>query len=217
MARSRPYVILNAAMSIDGKIATREGNIGLSSKSDLLRVHKLRSSVDAIIVGKKTVEIDNPLLSVLLIKGRNPIRIVLDPKGDISKNSKLIKTAKKIPTMLIVSEEAPKKTENLSYFGVEVIRCGKNKINLKRLMKILWKKGIRKVLVEGGGATNWYFFYEKLVDEFSITVTPYILGGASTVSFVGGHGFDKIVRQNSFKLMRITRLKNELVLHYSNV
>ncbi len=217
MARSRPYVILNAAMSIDGKIATREGNIGLSSKSDLLRVHKLRSSVDAIIVGKKTVEIDNPLLSVRLIKGRNPIRIVLDPKGDISKNSKLIKTAKKIPTMLIVSEEAPKKTENLSYFGVEVIRCGKNKINLKRLMKILWKKGIRKVLVEGGGATNWYFFYEKLVDEFSITVTPYILGGASTVSFVGGHGFDKIVRQNSFKLMRITRLKNELVLHYSNV
>lgn len=216
MARSRPYVILNAAMSIDGKIATREGNVRLSSKSDLLRVHKLRSSVDAIIVGKKTIEIDNPLLSVRLIKGSNPIRIVLDSKGTISKNSKLIKTAKKIPTILIVSQKAPRKTENLSYFGVEVIRCGKNKINLKKLMKILWKKGIRKVLVEGGGTTNWYFFYEKLVDEFSITITPYILGGTNTISFVEGHGFDKITRPNSFKLKKITRLKNELVLHYSN-
>src|SRR5581483_3817513 len=217
MARSRPYVILNAAMSIDGKIATHKGNIGLSSQRDLLRVHKLRNSVDAIIVGKKTIEIDNPLLSVRLIKGRNPIRIVLDSKGSTSVNSKLIKTAKKIPTILVVSEKAPMKTKNLSYFGVEVIRCGKNKINLKRLMKILWEKGIRKVLVEGGGTTNWYFFYEKLVDEFSITVTPCILGGTNAISFVEGCGFDKIVRHHSFKLKKITRLKNELVLHYSNV
>lgn len=217
MARSRPYVILNAAMSIDGKIATCEGNIRLSSKSDLLRVHKLRGSVDAIIVGKKTVEIDNPLLSVRLIKGLNPIRIVLDSQGSTSEKSKLIKTAKKIPTILVISEKAPRKTENLSYFGVEVIRCGKNKINLKRLMEILWKKGIRRVLVEGGGTTNWYFFYEKLVDEFSITVTPYILGGANAISFVEGHGFNKILKHNSFRLKKITRLKNELVLYYSNV
>ena len=214
MANSRPHVILNAAMSIDGKIATYKGNVRLSSQRDFIRVHKLRNSVDAIIVGRKTIEVDNPLLSVRFVKGYNPIRIVLDPRGNIPVNSRLVKTAKKIPTIVVVSDKAPKKTDNLSYFGIEVIRCGKNMINLKKLMKILWKKGIKKVLVEGGGTTNWHFFYEKLVDEFLITVTPYVLGGTSAISFVQGKGFDKITKYNSFKLQKVTKLGNELVLHY---
>ncbi len=217
MERSRPYIVLNAAMSIDGKIATSKGNIRLSSQRDLLRVHKLRSSVDAIIVGKNTVEIDNPLLSVRLTKGNNPIRIVLDSQGRISIKSKLIKTAKNIPTIIVVSEKAPKRIENLSYFGAKVIRCGKNKINLQKLMKILWKQGIRKILVEGGGTTNWYFFNEKLVDELMVTITPYILGGINAISLVEGKGFDKISKNNSFKLKKVTKLQNELILHYSNV
>ena len=83
MEKSKPYVILSAAVSVDGKIATRTGDSKLSSKQDSMRLHKLRSNVDAILVVKNTVSQDNPLLTVRYTKGKKPIRIVLDSKGTI--------------------------------------------------------------------------------------------------------------------------------------
>jgi len=73
MEKSKPYVILSAAISVDGKIATRTGDSKLSSKQDKVRLHKLRSKVDAILVGKNTVLRDNPLLTVRYTRGKNPI------------------------------------------------------------------------------------------------------------------------------------------------
>jgi 2,5-diamino-6-(ribosylamino)-4(3H)-pyrimidinone 5'-phosphate reductase len=212
MAKSRPYVIVSAAMSIDGKLATRTGRSNLSSKRDLIRVHKLRKTVDAILVGKNTISIDDPLLTVRYVKGKNPIRIILDSKGSLSPKSRVIETAKKIPTMLVVSENAPRKVERFISKGVEVIRCGKNKINLKKLLQILGKRGIKRIIVEGGGTTNWYFFKEKLVDEITITIAPYVLGGSTAISLVEGDGFGEI--PNSFKLKKIEKIQNEIVLHY---
>jgi 2,5-diamino-6-(ribosylamino)-4(3H)-pyrimidinone 5'-phosphate reductase len=212
MAKSRPYVIVNAAMSIDGKLATRTGRSNLSSKRDLIRVHKLRKTVDAILVGKNTINIDDPLLTVRYVKGKNPIRIILDSKGSLSPKSRVIETAKKIPTILVVSENAPRKVERFISKGVEVIRCGKNKINLKKLLQMLGKKGIKRIIVEGGGTTNWYFFKEKLVDEITITIAPYVLGGSTAISLVEGDGFGEI--PDSFKLKKIEKIQNEIVLHY---
>ncbi len=212
MAKSRPYVIVSAAMSIDGKLATRTGRSNLSSKRDLIRVHKLRKTVDAILVGKNTISIDDPLLTVRYVKGKNPIRIILDSKGSLSPKSRVIETAKKIPTMLVVSENAPRKVERFISKGVEVIQCGKNKINLKKLLQILGKRGIKRIIVEGGGTTNWYFFKEKLVDEITITIAPYVLGGSTAISLVEGDGFGEI--PNSFKLKKIEKIQNEIVLHY---
>ena len=212
MAKSRPYVIISAAMSIDGKIATRTGKSNLSSKKDLIRIHKLRRSIDAIVVGKNTINVDNPSLTVRHVKGKNPIRVILDSKGSLSPKSKVIKTAKKIPTILVVSENAPRKVERFVAKGVRVIRCGKNKIDLKRLLEILGKKGVKRIIVEGGGTTNWHFFKEKLVDEIAITVTPYVLGGSTAISLVEGDGFGEI--PDSFKLKKIEKIQNEIVLHY---
>ena len=180
MAKSRPYVIVSAAMSIDGKLATRMGKYNLSSKQDLIRVHKLRKTVDAILVGRNTISIDDPLLTVRYVKGKNPIRVILDSKGSLSDKSRVIETAKKIPTILVVSENAPRTVERFIAKGVEIIRCGKNKINLKKLLKIL-KKRDQGIIVEGGGTTNWYFFKEKLVDEIILTVTPYVIGGSTAI------------------------------------
>jgi 2,5-diamino-6-(ribosylamino)-4(3H)-pyrimidinone 5'-phosphate reductase len=214
MVKSRPYIIISAAMSIDGKLATRTGKSNLSSKKDWIRVHKLRKSVDAILVGKNTVNIDDPLLTVRYVKGKNPIRIILDSKASLSTKSRIIETAKKIPTILVVSENAPKNVDGFIAKGVEVIQCGKNKINLKKLLEILGKKGIKRIIVEGGGNTNWYFFKEKLVDEIIITVTPYVIGGSTSISLVEGDGFEKI--PDSFKLQKIEKIQNEIVLHYTS-
>ena len=211
MEKSRPYVILSAAISIDGKIATRTGRSNLSSKKDLVRVHNLRKSVDAILIGKNTVNVDNPSLTVRYVKGKNPIRIILDPNGSLSPKSKVIRTAKKTPTILVVSENT-KNVEKFVAKGAQVIKCGKKKINIRKLLQILGKSGIKRILVEGGGTTNWYFFKEKLVDEIIITVTPYVLGGSTAISLVEGIGFENI--SNSFKLKTIKKIQNELVLHY---
>jgi 2,5-diamino-6-(ribosylamino)-4(3H)-pyrimidinone 5'-phosphate reductase len=212
MEKSRPYVILSAAISIDGKIATRTGRSNLSSKKDLVRVHNLRKNVDAILIGKNTVNVDNPSLTVRHVQGKNPIRVILDPTGSLSPKSKVIKSAKKTPTILVVSENASKNVEKLVAKGAQVIICGKKKINLKKLLQILGKRGIKRIVVEGGGTTNWYFFKEKLVDEIIITVTPYVLGGSTAISLVEGVGFENV--SNSFKLKKIKKIQNELVLHY---
>jgi 2,5-diamino-6-(ribosylamino)-4(3H)-pyrimidinone 5'-phosphate reductase len=213
MANSKPYVILSAAMSIDGKIATRKGKSKFSSNKDLARVHRLRGSVDAIIVGRNTVSVDNPSLTVRHVKGRNPIRIILDPKATISPNSKIVKTSKKIPTMVIVSEIAPARHVSLlTKKGLEVIKCGKIRIDLKKLLSILAKRGIKKILVEGGGTTNWYFLKEKLINEIIVTITPYMVGGKEAISLVEGHGFDNI--SYLLKLKHVKRMGNEIVLHY---
>src|SRR5712692_7320644 len=212
MAKSRPHIILSAAVSIDGKIASSSGESNLSSKMDLVRLYRLRRNMDSILVGKNTVDVDDPLLTVRHVKGKSPIRIILDSRGTISRNSKIVKTASKISTILVVTEKTPRNIGKLSKKGVEVIRCGRNKIALKRLLNILQKRGINKILLEGGGITNWYFLKEKLVDELILTVTPYILGGKDAISLVQGDGFGKISKSPSFKLKKIKRMKNEIVL-----
>lgn len=215
MAKSRPHVILSAAMSLDGKIATRSGKSNLSSRKDLIRVHKLRANVDAILVGKGTVMIDDPSLMVKYVRGKNPIRIILDPNGLIKLNSKIVKTSSIVPTIIVVSEEiSAKKISRLQKYGLEVLKCGRSKIDLKKLLQILYNKGVKKLLVEGGGTTNWYFFKAHLFDEIIITITPYILGGKNSISLVNGEGFDEIPAATSLRLKKTHRMKNELVLHY---
>lgn len=216
MVKSRPRVILSAAMSLDGKIASKNGDSKLSSKKDQIRVHKLRSKIDAILVGSNTIKRDNPALTVRYVKGKNPIRIVLDSKGTISSKSKIIKTSKKIPTIIAVSKKAPKKNIlNLKKHSIEVIVTGENHVNIKNLLKKLAMKKIKTLLVEGGGNVNWEFIKEGLVDEIIVTVSPYLLGGNKAVSLVEGEGFSKINQSLKLKLKKITQLGNEVVLHYN--
>ncbi len=216
MVRYRPYVVLSAAISLDGKIATRSGDSQLSSKKDSRRVHKLRSGVDAILVGRKTVSVDNPLLTVRHLKGKNPTRIILDSKGTIRSDSKILKTCKKVPTIIVVSEKITKSNlARLQKFPIDVIQCGKNKINLKQLFRILYRKKIKKILVEGGGTTNWSLIECKLVDEIIVTVTPFIIGGKKAISLVEGKGFDSIPKSLSLKLKKIIKMNGEIVLNYT--
>ena len=215
MVRSRPHVTLSGAITLDGKLATRTGDSKLSTKRDKIRVYKLRSKVDAIIIGKNTAKIDDPLLSIHNIKGKNPIRIILDSNGTLDTNSRIIKTCSKIPTIIAVSKKAkPRNLEKLKKFPITVLVCGNDKINIKNLLKILKQKKIKNVLLEGGGITNWTFLKEKLVDDVIITVTPYLVGGDTATTLVDGIGFSKIVGSTRLKLKNIRKVKNEIILHY---
>ncbi len=218
MEKFKPYVILSAAISIDGKIATKTGDSKLSSSSDLNRLHNLRTKVDAIIIGKNTLMRDDPLLTVRYSRGKNPIRIILDSKGDISIKSKILQTSAKVPTIIAVSKKITKSNlKKLNNFPVQVIVSGEKSVNIKSLLKKLSEKKIKTILVEGGGAVNWEFIKQNIFDELIITISPFVIGGSESVSFVQGNGFDKISKSPNLHLKLVKRLKNHLVLNYRKV
>jgi 2,5-diamino-6-(ribosylamino)-4(3H)-pyrimidinone 5'-phosphate reductase len=215
MVNYRPKIILSAAISIDGKLATTTGDSKLSSKKDLIRLHKLRSKVDAILIGKNTVKKDDPLLTVRYSKGKNPTRIILDSSGTISSNSKILQTSSEIKTIIAVCKKITKKNlEKLEQFPIDVMVLGENQVNVKSLLQNLGRRKIKTVLLEGGGSINWEFIKNNLVDELFITITPYILGGTDSISLVQGKGFDTILKSTKLRLKSVRRIQNDVVLHY---
>ena len=218
MEKSRPHVILSAAVSIDGKISTRTGNSKLSSTEDFIRLHKLRAKVDGILIGKNTTIKDNPLLTVRHTRGKNPVRIILDSKGEIPIKSKILQTSNKIPTIIAVSKQISKSNlQKLNKFPVEIISVGEKSVNIKLLLKKLSEKNISTILVEGGGTVNWEFVKQNLFDELIITISPFLVGGNNAISFIEGKGFDQISKSPKLQLKSIKRLKNHLVLNYQKL
>ena len=213
---SRPYVILNAAMSLDGKIATYTGDSRMSSPADLRRVHRLRASVDGIMVGMRTLLRDNPKLTVKFAKDRRPYRIIVDSNAQTPLTSYVVRTAKEIPTIVAVTSRAPKnRIESLERRGVRVFVCGEGRlISVKIILQILRKLGIRKILLEGGGALNWSMLSSGLVDEVSVAITPRILGGEKAVTLVEGKGTPLVKNGVKLKLLNTTKYGPDLVVRY---
>src|SRR5437588_12132593 len=213
---SRPCVILNAAMSLDGKIATYTGDSRMSSPSDLRRVHRLRASVDGIMVGMRTLLRDDPKLTVKIARGRKPYRIIVDTTAQTPLTSYVVRTAKQIPTIVAVTSRAPKnRIEILEQRGVKVFVCGKGPlVSVKILLQTLGKLGIRKILLEGGGALNWSMLSSGLVDEISVAITSRILGGEKAVSLVEGKGIALVKDAVKLKLLRTSKYGPDLVVLY---
>jgi len=213
---SRPYVILNAAMSLDGKIATYTGDSRMSSPADFRRVHRLRVSVDGIMVGMRTLLRDNPKLTVKFAKDRKPYRIIVDSNAQTPLNSYVVRTAKEIPTIVAVTSKVPKnRIEILEQRGVKVLVCGKGRlVSVKILVRTLRKLGIRKILLEGGGALNWSMLSSGLVDEISVAIAPRILGGEKAVTLVEGKGIPLVKDGVKLKLLNTTKYGPDLVVRY---
>ena len=215
MVNSKSKITLSAAITLDGKIGQKNKNIVLSSKSDKIRVHKLRSKFDAILVGKNTVEQDDPLLTVRYVKGKNPIRIILDSHGTIKNNSRIIKTCKNIPTIIVTSELVSKLNLNrLRKLPIDVIVCGKEQVNITKLISILSKKGIKTILLEGGGTLNRSFLKKNLIDEMIIALTPYVLGSENTINLFEGMSFSSLKFKLPLKLKNVQKSGNEIILNY---
>jgi 2,5-diamino-6-(ribosylamino)-4(3H)-pyrimidinone 5'-phosphate reductase len=212
------YVILNAAMSIDGKISTRRNDSSFSSRKDWIRVHKLRSSVDGIVVGISTVLEDNPMLNVRYYSKRtkDPVRIIIDSKARIPLNSRIIKSSKKIQTIVCTTHNAStRKISLLKKAGVLVLFSGKRKVNIKNLFQQLENIGLKRILVEGGGEINWSVLKIGLANELIVTISPVVIGGRNAKTLVEGEGISNITNGIKLKLSRtLINDKNEIVLFY---
>lgn len=209
----RPYVILNAAMTLDGKIATVAGDSRISCSADLDRTHKLRAGVDAVMIGVGTVLADDPSLTVRRAKGKNPIRIVIDSEAKTPLNARILCGPAK--TIVATTTRAPKKKiEKLRSRGAEPITCGSKKVDLKELLRKLRARGVRRLLLEGGSTLNWGMLERGLVDEVRVAISPRIVGGAAARTLVGGVGFRRVPQGVKLKLQSARRVGTDLLLTY---
>ena len=217
----RPLVLVSCAVSIDGKLATISGDSRLSSFEDKVEVHKLRSEVDAILVGINTVLADDPHLTVsekYYKSDRNPIRVVLDSKARIPLTSQVLTRKPEVPRVIATTTKADKgKINKLRKLGADVVTFEKNgKVDLIKLLKYLKEKyGVKTLMVEGGGKVISAFFKHGLVDKMRISINPYIFGGLKAVSMVENFGFRTVDEAPKFELVRIEKAGWSLIIHLS--
>jgi 2,5-diamino-6-(ribosylamino)-4(3H)-pyrimidinone 5'-phosphate reductase len=206
-----PHVIINCAMSADGKIALpSRKQTRISNEEDMKRVHELRNECDAILVGIGTVLSDNPKLTVkesYVPNPKQPIRIVLDSNGRIPSDAEVLSADSH--TILVVSEKGKHDVE-----GAETIVCGKERADLRTLMDILNEKGIRTLLVEGGETVIWSFLRERIADEFYIFVGSMVIGGKKSPSPAGGEGAKNEEDIITLTLKSVKNLGDGILLHY---
>lgn len=188
-----PYVTLKAAQTLDGKIADISGKSKwISSKESRKLVHKLRSVYDAVLVGKNTVELDNPELTVRHVKGRNPYRIIIDTDLALNLNNKLFSDKYTSKTIIIASKQPDEFLSRiLEQRNIKVVNAKTNNglIDLKDALKKIALLGIASILVEGGAFTFTEFLKQKSADELLLFTSPKIMGkGIST--FKADYKFD---------------------------
>lgn len=215
----KPYVILNSAMTLDGKIATRTGSSEISGPEDLERVHQIRKELDAIMVGISTVLADNPRLTVHKISSKrsdNPLRVVTDSKARTPLHARIL--SGDAETLIAVSQEAPQeKVQALMDRGenVDVILAGKSRVDLTILMDELAQRGVRSLLLEGGSTLNFSMLQAGLVDEVRVCIAPRIAGGVEAVTFVGGDGADYMKDAFKLELKKSYKLGKDFILEYN--
>ncbi len=180
----RPHIIVNCAMTADGKITSiARRQVRISSPEDMERVKALRAGSDAILVGVGTVLADDPHLTVKsLPEEKNPLRIVLDSQGRTPDDAKVLSGGE--PTLIATAEKCTK-----TWKGAQVLRCGERQVDLHCLMSELERRGIKRLMVEGGGETIWSFFKNDLVDEYRVFVGSLVLGGVDAPTPCEGQGF----------------------------
>ncbi|KAF5089087.1 2,5-diamino-6-ribosylamino-4(3H)-pyrimidinone 5'-phosphate reductase [anaerobic digester metagenome] len=211
----RPYVILNSAMTLDGKIATRTGSSEISGHEDLIRVHRIRKKVDAIMVGINTVLADDPRLTVHKIPSKpsdNPLRVVVDSRARTPTDFRVLKDD--APTLIAVSESAdPKNVEALKE-NVDVVFCGDKRVDLQCLMAELHERGVKTLMLEGGSTLNYSMLIQGLVDEIRVCIAPMIAGGVDAKTLVDGEGVDHMKDAVNLEFKKSYSLGKDLVVEY---
>jgi len=218
MLFGRPMVTLKAAISLDGRIATKSGDSKwISSLASRKYVHRLRGKSDAILVGIGTVLADDPQLTCRLVVNckRQPLRVIVDSQIKIPLNAKVISEGLKGQTLIAVTSKAPlEKRKKIEEMGVEIIVADgtDGRVDLKSLLKILYEKGLNSVLLEGGSALMTSMLAENLVDKVLLVLAPILIGGKDSLPLIGGKGFEKVSDAIHLQKVHFRRFGDDLLV-----
>ena len=187
-----PYVVMKYAMTLDGKIAAYTGlSKWVTGEEARAHVQKLRHDLTGIMVGIGTVLEDDPLLTCRLPDSKDPVRIVCDTHLRIPLESRIVQTAREVPTILATCSEDPERIARLEGKGCRILQVshsGDMHLNLRDLMCRLGRENIDSILLEGGGRLNWSALQSGIVNRVMAYISPKLFGGASAMTPVAGQG-----------------------------
>lgn len=213
--KKRPYVVVNCAMSADGKIALPSGKqLRISCDEDMHRMYCMRNEHDAVLVGVGTVLSDNPRLTVkkeCVDEIRNPVRVVLDAKCRTPEDALVVNQDAK--TIIFTGCKCDKNYgSNVEVIESKVDNAGL--IDLKIMLERLYEKGIRSLMVEGGSTVIWSFLYHGFVDEMFVYIGPIVIGGVKTSTLAGGKGVNSSDEVIHLEIVDVQRLGPGILIHY---
>lgn len=201
-----PFVIMKAAMTLDGKIATCTGaSKWITGEEARLKVHELRNKVSAIMVGIGTILSDDPMLTCRIPGGSNPKRIVVDSKLRIPLTAKVLNQEDDTLTIVATTANASKeKVQILKDMGIKVLIIPeyKNKVDLEALIIKLGEINIDSILLEGGSTLNYSALEQRIVDKVQFYIAPKLIGGENSKTPVGGAGVQNL--SEAFKLYNLS-------------
>jgi diaminohydroxyphosphoribosylaminopyrimidine deaminase / 5-amino-6-(5-phosphoribosylamino)uracil reductase len=187
----RPFVILKAAMTLDGKIATPEGESKwITGEKARNIVHKMRCCVDAVMTAAGTVKADNPELTSRVKCSRQPLRIIIDPDLETPIDYKVCSVP---PSSLFVTRHGNEdKKKAMREKGIEILEFDARKSDLRWLMERLGSMGITSVMIEAGSSFNASALMSGVVDKAVFFIAPRIICGKASIPVVGGESFLKL-------------------------
>lgn len=212
----KPFIVLKAAMTLDGKIATATGQSKwITNQTSRAYGYKLRDIYDGIMVGINTVIEDNPMLTARVDGGKNPIRIVVDSSLKIDINANVVQD-KSAKTIIATTDKADKdKILKLQAQDVDVIVVDKDKndkVDIEKLLDILGQQNICSILVEGGATLSGSFVAKKLVDKVYFFIAPKIVGGKEAKTPVAGTGILNLQEALALKDIQIEKLEEDILI-----
>jgi diaminohydroxyphosphoribosylaminopyrimidine deaminase/5-amino-6-(5-phosphoribosylamino)uracil reductase len=214
---ARPLVTLKAALTLDGRLATRSGESKwITSEPARRHAHRLRARCDAVLVGVATVLADDPELTVRLARGTSPLRVVLDTRLRTPLGSKLARTAGEVPTLIFHGPAAAAaRRRALAAAGAalcEVPVDRRGRLRLRRVLDELHGRGVARLLVEGGSRVHGAFLDAGLADRAALFLAPHILGDAAALPFADGAR--KLHLRDGFALdaLRVRRLGPDILV-----
>ena len=217
MVSGRPFVHLKLATTLDGRIAASSGDSNwVTGEPARRRVHHLRAEAGAVLVGAGTARTDDPLLTARDLPDPPPpiTRVVLDPRLSLSPESRLARTARDLPVVVFAGEAAPEDREAaLVEKGVEVVRtpASGTDLDLGFALEELGRRGVRGLLVEGGGETAARFLDRDLVDKLTVFYAPKILGSEG-IPAVGPLGRASMAEASRYAVEAVERFGDDVAL-----
>ena len=211
----RPYVVMKYAMTLDGKISTRTGaSRWITGETARRRVHEDRGRYAAIMAGVGTVLADNPLLTCRVEGLRNPLRVICDTNLRTPPDSKIVRTAREVPTVMACSKPDPERRKVLEDAGCQVWDLPEKDghVDLNALMERLGAAEIDSVLLEGGGTLNWAALESGIVQRVQAYVAPKLFGGGEAKSPVEGDGVVVPIQAAALGNLTVTRLGEDLLI-----
>lgn len=218
-----PYVVLKFAMTLDGKIATRTGaSKWITGEAARNHVHQLRGRYAGILAGIGTVLADDPMLNCRIDGAHQPLRIILDSHLRIPMGSRLVRSAKEYPLLIVCNEsnrdreEGASRIQKLEEAGAKVWTLPEKNghPDLNVLMQRLGEEKIDSVLIEGGGTVNEAALKAHIVHHVYAYIAPKIFGGEDAKTPVEGSGIRLPQECANLRLAKITVLLNDMLLEY---